>query len=88
MVILLKYLGLLLLKLLEFLVDFVFFLNELHYFGHFGFIQNFMHSRITEITKDEWECVEKDDVDIAVAQSLSAGQCFFEFLLDVNVDLI
>ena len=47
-----------------------------------------MHRSITEITKDEWEGVEKDDVNIAVAQSLSAGQCFFEFLLDVNVDLI
>jgi hypothetical protein len=67
MIILFQKLNLFLLQLLELLINFILFLNKLHNFSHFGLIKYFMHGCITKITKDEWESVKQDNVDIVMA---------------------
>ena len=86
--ILFEYLMLFLLVLLEFLIHFVFFLNELDNFTNPRPIQYSMHGRISKISQQKRNHVKQNDIYVTVAHLLCFDKSFFDFLENKEINFI
>lgn len=83
----LELLHILLLEFLVLLVNLILLLDHLDDMAHLGLVQDLVHSRVPEITQDQGERIQQNDVYVMIAQDLCFGEGLFKLLLDEDVDL-
>ena len=74
--------------LLKFLVDLILLLYKLNNFAHTRSVQYPMHRRITKISQNQWNRVQKYDVNIVVTQLLGFGEGLLDLLKDEEINLV
>lgn len=75
-----EVLVLLLFVFLEFLINFVLFLDEFDDFADSGSIKYAMHGGISKISQNKRNGIEQDDIDVIVTQLLCFDEGFLYFL--------